>query len=177
MAHTIKFATVAALSIYASMAEGMEEVQRDCDETARADSIARVAEAVWAIDVTGPSLLVWINDNDAQAARDILENCLDTSDAPDGDDDDLRRGEVTIAPAMPSDPMGCREALEVAAAALTAAAAETDTASPDGHRLRLALAAVEAMMAQRGCEHLDRVVFGQEREGTLPEIMDCLIYG
>ncbi len=184
MTHTITFSSLEALRIFGSMAEGMEEVQRDDENFERADSLDRIARIVWAIAEDAKPLSATLENRDAQTARDALENCLDIASGDDEDADEdrifLRNDEVTITSDTTGggiEAMGCREALEVAAAALFAAAAQTDTASPDGDRLRQALSAVEAMIAQRGCESLDRIVFGEEREGLLTEIMDCVIYG
>jgi hypothetical protein len=65
-----------------------------------------------------------------------------------------------------------REALEEAIEALTIRATETDTASPEGHRVRLALEHIQRMLEQKGLE-----CFHNGDDGTLPDFCDVVIYG
>jgi hypothetical protein len=65
-----------------------------------------------------------------------------------------------------------REALGKAIEALTIRAIETDTASPEGHRVRLAIEHINRMLAQCGLED-----FKNGDDGTLPDFCDVVIYG
>jgi len=65
------------------------------------------------------------------------------------------------------------DALEEAREALKARAMETDTASPEGHRARIALATINALLEQRGCEHFDRAV----EDGRLVTLCDVIVFG
>jgi hypothetical protein len=69
-------------------------------------------------------------------------------------------------------PMLTREALELARGALIRLACEQDTASPEGHKTRLAIAHIQAMLDQQGLE-----VFRNGDDGTLPDFCDIVIYG
>jgi hypothetical protein len=68
-----------------------------------------------------------------------------------------------------ADSLGCEESLRIAQEALVKACGETDTASPEGHRYRLALATVEAILMQRGC--------GADEDQPLTTIMNEAIFG
>jgi hypothetical protein len=65
-----------------------------------------------------------------------------------------------------------REALEEAIEALEIRASETDTASPEGHRARLAIEHLRRMLAQKGLD-----VFKNGDDGTLPDFCDVVIFG
>ena len=66
-----------------------------------------------------------------------------------------------------------REALETAIEVLRARAAETDTASPEGHAVRCAIETIDMLLAQRGCEHFDS---GLEN-GNLTTLCDLIVFG
>jgi hypothetical protein len=65
------------------------------------------------------------------------------------------------------------EALDEALDALHASAAQTDTASPEGHRVRLAIDVITALTEQRGCEHFDPAV----KNGRLTTLSDVIVFG
>lgn len=69
--------------------------------------------------------------------------------------------------------MATAEAIDKAIEALQMQAAETDTASPQGHLWRLALDVIEAIRDQRGCEHFDPAV----RDGRLTTLIDVIMFG
>ena len=69
--------------------------------------------------------------------------------------------------------MDTATALNIARDLLFQRAAETDTASPEGTRLRNALTVVEAILAQRGCEHHDPAV----QDGRLTTLVDVIVWG
>jgi hypothetical protein len=71
------------------------------------------------------------------------------------------------------DALDTREALELCGDLLREQCAQTDTASPEGHLYRCALATVEALLEQRGCEHLDPAV----RDGKLTTFCDIAMFG
>jgi hypothetical protein len=65
--------------------------------------------------------------------------------------------------------MNTREALEIAREALEQRATETD---PKGHLMRLALDTLDALLAQRGCEHFDSA-----GDGSLTDLCDIIVFG
>jgi len=68
--------------------------------------------------------------------------------------------------------MGTREALEEALLALEQRAIDNDTASPEGHKARLAIEHINRMLEQRGLE-----VFENGDDGSLPDFCDVVIFG
>jgi hypothetical protein len=66
-----------------------------------------------------------------------------------------------------------KEALEIALEVLRDRAAETDTASSEGWKVRGAIEALERVHVQKGCEHLDPAV----GDGLLTTLCDIVIYG
>ncbi len=64
-------------------------------------------------------------------------------------------------------------ALDCAIEALEARAAETDTASPEGALIRDSLETLQAIRAQRGCEHFDSAV----TDGRLTTLIDVIVFG
>ena len=69
--------------------------------------------------------------------------------------------------------MDTAEALELCADLLREQCEATDTASPEGHLYRCALATVEAVLAQRGCESFDPAV----KDGKLTTLCDVAVFG
>ena len=69
--------------------------------------------------------------------------------------------------------MSTLEALEEAMILMRERVIDTDTASPEGWRARNALEVIEALLAQRGCEHFDSEV----RDGKLTTLCDLIVFG
>jgi hypothetical protein len=159
----ITFATEQAHSAFHAMAEGMLEVERDdaCgDASPRAAEIERTIAETPSADVYPATFTL-----SSTIARDIIENMVD--------DEDFTDDITTTAAVTPlATEMLTREALQEAIAALTMRASETDTASPEGHRARLAIEHIERMLEQRGLE-----VFKNGDDGSLPDFCDVVIYG
>jgi len=183
-----------AHGIYHSMAEGMAEVKDDDREIRAAQRLSRLIEATDANDVVYPAIFTLPMDL-SMIARDVLENCLDNRENWQVHDDEenenpnrgyILAGEIiiSIGGLAVTDParegvrpiaveMNTAEALEIAQQVLEEAAAETDTASPEGHRLRLALEVITEILAQEGCE-----VFGVGGpDGKLTTLCDVAVFG
>lgn len=97
----IHFHNPAALAPFASMAEGMWEVQRDDRQHERAAALERIADACGERIADEHPFVVEIEDRDAEEAQAVLENCLDNSSGTkEGDDpereDYLFEGDVTV---------------------------------------------------------------------------------
>lgn len=69
--------------------------------------------------------------------------------------------------------MDTREAIEVALELLEERAAETDTASPEGHRVRLALETLQMLYDQRGCD----VFKAGGKDDRLTTLCDVAMFG
>jgi hypothetical protein len=68
--------------------------------------------------------------------------------------------------------MDTREALSVARDMLERRAAETEAADPEGHLVRCAIDTLDALLAQRGCEHFDA-----GGDGSLTNLCDVIVFG
>jgi hypothetical protein len=64
------------------------------------------------------------------------------------------------------------DALETAIEALLVAASKTDTASPQGSKIRAAITTLEMIRDQKGCEHFDRGC-----NGPLTDLIDIIVFG
>jgi len=172
----ITFHTEAAHSAFHTMCEGMEEVARDDSQESGDEAEGRALHLQDLISLTPaadnqsyPATFEFQNSHQSDIAQTVLENMADS------DEESARRlRSISLVrwPDTTSDSLNTREALEQAMSALEARAAETDTASPEGHMVRLALAQIERMLAQRGCEHFDKA-----GDGTLTDLCDIIIYG
>ena len=89
------------------------------------------------------------------------------NNAPTYEDDTTMSQKYRLGP----DSMNTYQAITFAIEHLEALAAQHDTASPIGHELRLALATLEAIQLQQGCEHL-----GAD-DGFLTKACDIAIFG
>jgi len=182
MPATITIKNRNAHGIYHSMAEGMAEVKDDDHDTLAAERLGRLIEATGAATaVTYPATFTLPIDLSV-IANDVRENCLDNRENWQIHDDDENENpdrdyilddEIIISGGLAAVEMGAAEALEVARDLLERAAAETDTASPEGHRYRLALEMITAFLAQQGCE-----VFGVGGpDGRLTTLCDVAVFG
>jgi hypothetical protein len=69
--------------------------------------------------------------------------------------------------------MSTLEALEEAMIILKDRTIETDTDTDNGWRAKQALEVIEALIAQRGCEHFDSAV----KDGRLTTLCDVIVFG
>ena len=182
MAFTLQIKRQAAANAFLSMAEGMAETDRDDSLT---DKVALWDEFFAAVNIdngnvcelpgTMRELVKHVADNCDDNAHDMGIDSID--DLKDNEDAELAclSSEVLVR-AKPdyllASEIGTRESLELALTTLDAQAAETDTASPEGHRVRCAIEHIKAMLAQRGME-----VFKNGDDGSLCDFCDVVIYG
>jgi len=105
---TIAFAQRNAATAYFSMAEGMEEVQRDNQNTKDADRLDFLTtlgwQAVAKIPKDATSFEVFVRDDDLkEIVERVLENCRDNASGMTRDDPEAEyyvfEGDVTIGPA------------------------------------------------------------------------------
>jgi hypothetical protein len=166
---TIAFTSESALNAFLSMAEGMKEVREDCEEFDDANSIDDVVafcdRAAAVSGVTYP-LTVTIHEELTDIADSILENCLDSSSGYTPGDDDaadyIFPGDVVVNPPADNTSMRVRAAVTLAMESLS---------EKPGRDTKRALATLQALLDQMGCEH-----FGESVD-TLCEICDIVIFG
>ena len=76
------------------------------------------------------------------------------------------------------DTLATYDALEEAIEALKLRAAETDTASPEGSRVRAAITTIEMIRDQQGCEYLGKLTGGRvKKDGRLVHLIDVVVFG
>jgi hypothetical protein len=76
------------------------------------------------------------------------------------------------------DTLATYDALDEGIAALQIRAEQTDTASPEGSRVRAAITTLEMIRDQQGCEHLGKVTGGRvEKDGRLVHLIDVVVFG
>src|SRR5262245_30904373 len=192
----VTFARVAAFNSFVSMAEGMWENKRD-DRNGYLPSSETECQ-LWDafLNALGEAqgTTVALDDKFGALVKDVVDNCADNSHAMGIDEpSDLEENpadaelaccpwEVTISGEsaertpthlrLDGPEMECREALEEALQALQEKCEQTDTASPEGHRARLALDVIRMMLEQRGLE-----VFKNGDDGSLPDFCNVVIFG
>jgi hypothetical protein len=191
----ITFKTEEAHSAFHSMTEGMWEIARDDNVSPNGDAGPTAAlyerligETAYEDGAVYPRTYV-LSSAIVPIAQAVIDN-MDDNERLDLDDPETYAGGVHnielhgIADGNPSatvrapvvdrrgPEMLTREALEEAVLALTIRAAETDTASPEGHRARLAIEHIQRMLDQCGLDE-----FKNGDDGTLPDFCDVVIYG
>lgn len=102
MPTTIFFKDFRALTVFHSMAEGMEEVRRDDDDIATADALTKLIEVTGTpMSETTTDLTIVLPDDLVEAAEITLENCFDNASGMKPDDADaddyLFEGQVVIS--------------------------------------------------------------------------------
>jgi hypothetical protein len=174
---TITFANPNAHTVFHSMAEGMWDVRRDDIDTSREAENDAAADALRALIVATPDtpaavypLTFPLSAPLLRTARDVLANCMDNADGVSLEDENagdfLFPGDVTLSPGTAS--MDSQSALLAAIEYI-----ERSGIAEDDETAAAVLAALDAMVAQQGCEHFD----GAVKDGKLTTLMDVIIYG
>lgn len=152
MSKLITFTTQDAVAAFHTMCEGMWENRRDDmvspDGGDASEDCAKLEKLITQTSVADGAVYpvtTFFNDDLAEAAFAAVENLED-----DGDPEYVP-GSVTISDNNPAAAeMNEAQALDVAIELLAQVSAETDTASPEGHSVRLAHDCLQATRAKLG---------------------------